>query len=440
MTSGPAVTASQAGGLPHVRAGRGYSWYVLAVLGLVSLANYYDRNLISILVEPLKRDLHLSDSQIGLLTGFAFALAYGVFGIPVARLADRYGRVRILSISVALWSVMTALTARTVGFVSMALARAGVAIGEAGGLPPTHALVAEYFEPERRGRALSLMGVCGGLGFTFAYAGGGLINDWRGWRVAFLLSGIPGLLVAVLLACTVREPPRPSPPQSATGAAEPMSLREVSAILWRRRAFVHLCVGLGIAAIGAYAQAAWSPAFLMRVYHMSAARVGSFYSLVAGPATLLSIFAGGALNDWLVRRDKRGPFWILALSFGSIVPASFVLFLVHNFALNMALSFIVTVLAGLWVGPSYALVQSLAGPRLRAVAAAIFMMLVNVVSLGLGPYLTGVLSDALTPRFGTDALTVSLCVMTLTCGIGVVNFLLATRTAAVDMDEAEGSG
>jgi len=418
---------------------RAYPWYVLAVLGLVSIANYYDRNLISILVEPIKRDLHLSDAQLGLLSGFAFALAYSVFGIPVARLADRYGRAKILSASLALWSLMTILTARSTGFLTMALARSGVAIGEAGGLPATHALVADYFEPKRRGRALSVIGVCGGLGLSLALAAGGVISDWRGWRVAFALSGLPGLLIAVLLVTTVREPQRTLPQGGAGPAPASLGLREVIRTLRGRRSYVHLCIGLGIAAIGAYGQFSWTPAFLMRTYHMSAGQVGGYYSAVVGPATLISIFLGGAINDWLVRRDKRAPFWILATCFGVSVPATLAFLLIHNFAFAMAMSLVTTVIGGLWVAPSYALVQSLAGPSLRAIAAAIFMMLVNVVGLGLGPWLTGALSDRLAGKFGTESLTVSLCLVTLTCAVGVVNFLLATRTVAADIAEAEGT-
>jgi MFS family permease len=206
-----------------------------------------------------------------------------------------------------------------------------------------------------------------------------------------------------------------------------------------RRSYVHLCIGLGIAAIGAYGQFSWTPAFLMRTYHMSAGQVGGYYSAVVGPATLISIFLGGAINDWLVRRDKRAPFWILATCFGVSVPATLAFLLIHNFAFAMAMSLVTTVIGGLWVAPSYALVQSLAGPSLRAIAAAIFMMLVNVVGLGLGPWLTGALSDRLAVKFGSEALTVSLCLVTLTCAVGVVNFLLATRTVAADIAEAEGT-
>jgi MFS family permease len=215
-----------------------------------------------------------------------------------------------------------------------------------------------------------------------------------------------------------------------------VDIRTVFAILWRRRSYVHLCTGLGIAAIGAYGQFAWTPAFLMRSYHLSAGRIGGFYSAVVGPATIVAVFIGGALNDWLVRRDPRWPLWLLAVCFAVNVPASLIFFLAHNFTLAMIMTFVTTVVGSLWVAPAYAIVQNLAGPQIRAMAAAIFMMIVNIVGLGIGPYMTGLLSDALTPTWGERALAVSLCMVTLTCAIGTIHFLLATRTVAADMDDA----
>ncbi|MEI9984810.1 MAG: MFS transporter [Aliidongia sp.] len=292
-----------------------HSSYVLLLVGLVSVANYYDRTLISILVEPIKRDLGLSDGQIGLLSGVGFAVMYSLLGVPMARLADRFGRVRVLGSVVAVWSVMTVLSGRTVSFTTMLLARAGVGIGEAGGLPAAHALIADYFSPRFRGKALSVIGVCGGLGLSLAYAGGGLINDWQGWRMAFYLGGLPGLVLSVLVFLTIREPKRSV---GAGGAAPNVTFRQAAATLWRRKSYVLLCIGLGIGAIGSYGQSAWTPAFLMRAYHLSASEVGGYYSAVSGPATMVSILLGGLANDWLVARDKRWPLWLLALTFGLV--------------------------------------------------------------------------------------------------------------------------
>jgi predicted MFS family arabinose efflux permease len=411
-----------------------YSTYVLALIGLVSIANYYDRNLLTILVEPIKRDLHLSDTQMGLLSGLSFALMYSVFGIPMARLADRFGRARILGGVVAVWSVMTVLTGRTVNFTTMFFARAGVGIGEAGGLPSAHAIIADYFSPRLRGRALSVVGVCTSLGLSTALAGGGLINDWRGWRMAFYLAGVPGLVLSALVFFTVREPLAGR--QNGLDGRPPAQLRSVFDTLRKRKAYVHLCAGLAIASIGSYGQLVWTPAFLMRAYHMTSGHVGSYISAVVGPASILAILLGGILSDWLASRDGRWPFWILALTFGINIPASLAFFSVHDFRLAMALTLVITVTAGLWVGPAFSVLQSLAGPCMRAMAAAIFMASVNIVGFGLGPYITGALSDALTPRFGERSLAISLCIVTTTFAFGSAHFWLATRTVIADIDEA----
>ena len=417
--------------------GRGYRIYILIVLGASSVLNYYDRNLITILVEPMKRDLSLSDSQIGLLTGIGFALMYSVLGIPVARLADRFGRARVLAGALALWSLMTSMSGRASSFFTMLLARIGVGIGEAGGLPATHALIADYFPARTRGKALSVIGICGALGLSLALAAGGFISERFGWRAAFYVGGLPGLILSVVLLLTVRDVKASAQAGLDLSSRAPQKLGVVFAALWARRAYVWLCTGLGFAAIGAYGQFAWTPAFLMRTYQMSSGQIGGYYSAVVGPATLVSVFIGGALNDWLMKRDQRWSLWLLAACFAINVPASLLFYQTHNFRLAMTLSVVNAALGSLWVAPSYALVQSLAGPALRAIAAAIFMMIVNIIGLGLGPFATGALSDHLTPRFGDSSLGLSLCAVSLTCLIGVAFFLIAARTVAADINTAQ---
>ena len=418
---------------------RGYSQYVLGILGLITVLDYYDRSLISILIEPIERGLHLDDAQIGLLTGVAFAFAYGIFGIPLARLADRYGRVRILTAGVFVWSVMTVVTARAVGFATMALARSGVALGEAGAFPSIQALVSDYFPVHRRGKALSVIGVCGGIGLTFALAGGGMLNDWLGWRGAFLLSGAPGLVLAVLLWLTVREPVRGGVSPAGNARADDPGLGASLRILMRRRSFVHLCIGLALVCIGAYAQSTWTPAFLMRTYHFSTGEVGAYYSAAVGPGTLVSILVGGLLNDWFLRRRHyAAPVWILVAAFALMVPPAIVTYLTRDFALAMGLTLGTTLLGGIWVAPLYAVVQSLAGPDLRALAAAVASVITSVIGLSAGPYVAGLLSGLLAPRFGARSLGISLCLLNATYVMGIVHFLLAIRTLKADVAEAEG--
>jgi predicted MFS family arabinose efflux permease len=416
-----------------------YRWYVLAVLGAIAILNYYDRNLISILVDPIKKDLSLSDSDMGLLAGFGFALMYSLLGIPMARWADVWGRSRLLGGVLAVWSLMTALSGAASSFTTMLLARVGVGIGEAGGLPASHALVADYYAPDQRGKALSTFGICGVAGVSLAMAAGGWLSDWKGWRVAFYFGGIPGIVLAGLVLLTVRDA-RPSSAASALESGPKIPIKATLRDFWRRKSYVQLCLGLGIALIGAYGQFVWTPAFLMRSYHLSAGQLGGLYSLVVGPAAMVPIFVGGVLNDWLMHRDPRWPLWILAACFLLSVPVNLILFMVHDFSLAMAMSFIGSALGGLWIAPSYALVQNLAGPRDRALAAAIFMMWVNIIGLGLGPSVTGILSERLTPAFGDQALGLSLCIVTGTCAAGAVCLWVATRTVAADIERAKSAG
>lgn len=428
-----------ADGARQTGSSRGYSLYVLAILGLITVLDYYDRSLISILIEPVERGLHLDDAQVGLLTGVAFAFAYGVFGIPLARLADRYGRVRMLTAGLFVWSVMTVVTSRAVGFATMALARSGVAVGEAGAFPSIQALVSDYFPVQRRGTALSVIGVCGGIGLTFALAGGGILNDWLGWRGAFLLSGAPGLALAVLLWFTVREPVRGGFAPVGDASADDPGLAASLRILTGRRSFVHVCVGLALVCIGAYAQSTWTPAFLMRTYHFSTGEVGAYYSAAVGPGTLVSIFVGGLLNDWFLRRRLyAAPVWILVAAFALMVPPAIVTYLTRDFALAMGLTLATTLLGGIWVAPLYAVIQSLAGSNLRALAAAVASVITSVIGLSAGPYLAGLLSDLLAPRYGARSLGISLCLLNATYVMGIIHFLLAIRTIRADVAEAEG--
>lgn len=415
--------------------------YVLVVLALVSLANYYDRNLISILVEPIKQDLKVSDTQIGLLTGLAFAVVYTFVGIPIARLADRFGRTVVLGASLTLWSAMTVVTGMSTTFTTMMLARFGVGVGEAGGLPTTHALAAEYFPPSQRGKALSAIAFFAAGGMMLATVGGGLIAQHWGWRTAFFLGGGAGLVVAALLLLTVRDiNPRAARTAAASApeAAPPATgFRQGFAILWTRKAFVHLCCGMAWGAFGSYAQLTWNAPFLMRAYHLSVGEVSKTYGGMTALATLGSILIGGFFADIMARNNARWPFWLLAIAFGFSLPAGLVTYLTHSYGLVLALILPTAALASLWVGPAYALVQNLSGAKLRATGAAIFMLMANLVGLGLGPSAVGFLSDLLQPRFGADSLRYALILATLTAIPATIHFLLATRSVEADIAAAE---
>jgi MFS family permease len=415
--------------------GRLYAPWVLFVLACVSLVNYYDRNLISILVEPIKHDLHISDTEIGLLTGLAFAVVYSFVGVPVARLADRFGRTRVLTSAITLWSAMTIATGMTSSFATMALARLGVGAGEAGGLPTTHALASEYFSANRRGTALGVIAFFAAAGVSLALVAGGQISDRFGWRTAFYVGGAAGLAIALLMLFTIRDAPRDVDPEAPATSQTP-SFGSAIRTLWGRRAYAHLCLGLAWGAFGSYALLTWTPAFFMRAYHMTAGQVGTSYGSVFALSSLGAVLVGGLMADMLKRWDERSPFWLLILAFGLGVPGGLMTFLVHDYKLVLLVSLPLNVVQALWVAPAYALVQNLSGSPLRATGAALFMMIVNIIGLGFGPSAVGLISDLLKPYVGSFSLGLSLIIATLTFVPAVIHFMLATRTVRKDIEAA----
>lgn len=418
---------SNGGALSNARAG-----YVLFILCVISAFNYYDRYLIGILVEDLKRDLLLSDAQVGLLSGLAFAIVYSVASLPIAAYADRGFRVRVLGAAVGFWSVMTGLCGMATGFWGMLLARFGVGIGESGGAPTTHAIVAETFGEKWRGTALSAVGVAGALGMTAAFAGGGYIASNYGWRWAFFAAALPGILIALIFILTVREPRRRD--VAAGGQVAGVPMRRAVGVLLRRPAYRWTCVGVSVSAIGTFGTIAWLPAYLMRHFDLDAASVGADFSAVLGPASILATMAGGPLADWISRRDVRAPYWLLAGCFLLTGPLTCAYLLVDNYAVALALIWPAMLIGLLYTSPTYAIVQALSGPKLRATGAALFMLFVNLVGQGLGPFAIGALSDGF--GGGGDGLRSALLLSAITYLAGAFAFLMAARSARADTEIA----
>lgn len=397
--------------------------WVLILTSLACVFNYFDRYLLVILTEPIKRDLGLSDTQMGLLSGLSFALIYCTLSIPISHFADRGHRVRVLGGSLALWSVMTAACGSATGFLSLMTARVGVAVGEAGGLPTVHALIAEHFGANVRARALSIISAASVIGLALAMIFGGVLNDLFGWRRAFWLAAIPGLIVAALVWFTIREPQaRP------TSATPPARIRDGLGTLIGRRAFVWLLVGLGITAIGAFGAQAWAPALLMRTHKVSASTVGLSYSIVSTGAMFVGTLLGGFLSDRWARRDLRAPFWLLAGSFMASLP--FYIAFVYAPTLTMSLVWAAPAFffAAIYVSAAYAQVQALAGAHLRATAAAVYITVVNLLGLGLGPVLAGMISDA-----GFGLATALAILLAISFPVGSALLLLGARSVRADL-------
>ncbi|MGH8597550.1 MAG: spinster family MFS transporter, partial [Gammaproteobacteria bacterium] len=287
--------------------------YVLGILVVVYTFNFIDRQILSILLQDIKTELGLSDSLLGLLTGFAFAAFYATLGIPIARYADRANRRNLISWSLALWSGMTALSGLAQNFWHLLAARIGVGIGEAGCTPPANSILSDYYPSERRATAFGIYAMGIPLGILFGFLAGGWINEFFGWRLAFFVVGVPGLLLAVIVRYTVREPVRGASEQRMTNSKQP-TVRETFAHLRRKRAFVHLALGGGLTAFVGYSWIIWTPAFLMRSHGMGSGAVGTALGLVVGIAGAVGIALGGYLADRVARFDRRWALWLPAVA------------------------------------------------------------------------------------------------------------------------------
>jgi MFS family permease len=403
-----------------------YRGYVLALLVVVGVVAWVDRNVFAVLLQSIKVEFALSDTALGLLGGVAFGVFYATLGLPVAWLADRYDRRSLLAGALALWSAFTAACSFATGAVSLFIARVGVGVGEAGGSPPSVSLVADYFPRERRAFALGVLYLYIPLGFVVGYLLGGWLNDRVGWRAACLWLGLPGIALAVLVRLTLREPPRAAARGSAAAPPLLATLRSFAA----RPALRQLPLGGAAHGAGAFAAALWLPAYFMRTFDMSSAAAGAWLALAYGLGGALGVACGGYLADALVARtrDQRWyALWPVALLLAS-VPVTLVLYLAAAPGVAVAALLAGAFLGHAFLGPVAALLQNLAGPERRAVAAAFYVFLVNLVSMGLGPVAVGYLSDTFAARLGVDALRYALLTVVMTTTLlAALHFFLAAR-------------
>ncbi len=405
---------------------------MLAFLIALYVINYVDRQILSVLLEPIKRDLGASDTQMGLLTGLAFALFYTLAAIPIARLADAGVRRDVIVVGVAVWSVMTAVCGFARNFVELALARVGVGIGEATLNPAAHSLLSDYFPPEKRATALALYNVGGSLGIMTGFMLGGLIGEALGWRMAFFVVGVPGLLAAIATRFVLVEPPRGALEglQVEAGIA---STREVIAFMLRQPTFRHLALASALYSFAAYGFTIWGSTFLIRVHHMTLGETGIAMGLVQGIGGGLGTYFGGRMSDVLSRRDERFTVWVAAVG-GAMALPFLALFLLWPERTGALLGYAVAmVFSVFFIGPSYGLVQSLARVRMRAQAAALLLFSINLIGLGIAPLAVGVLNDALAARFGDEAIRYSLLLTGATSLWAVLHSLLAARSVRADL-------
>lgn len=401
----------------------------LALLTLIYVFNFMDRQIMGVLAEPIKRDLDLSDSQLGLLTGFMFALFYTSFGVPVAWLADRTRRTWVIAAACTIWSGFSAACGLATSFTTMALARMGVAIGEAGGVAPSYSLIADLFPLERRARALAIfsMGVPIGLGIGTAI--GGWVAASFGWRVAFFVVAAPGILLSILLLVLTREPAREGPQR------EPVSLGTAIRLFATTPALVWVSLSAALGAFACYGLMGWIAAYLIRVLGMSLSEIGSWLSITLAIGLGAGIWASGALTDRFVVRDPRAYAWIPAAALALGGPLLVVALSFDDWRLALPVFGGVLALSIFYLAPSVAAVQQLTPPDQRSTASALMLLCLNLIGLGCGPLYIGYISDATLPTYGTQSLHVALYALApaflLAAGSFLVTAGVLRRHAAV---------
>ncbi|MEQ9142837.1 MAG: MFS transporter [Parvibaculaceae bacterium] len=415
-----------------------YRRYALGILTVVYTVNYVDRQILSILLEPIKVDLSLSDTQLGLLFT-TFGIFYATLGLPIAMVADRTNRRNVITAAMTVFSGMTAACAFITSFWQLLIARILVGVGEAGSSPPSHSMIADMYEPKSRATALAVFSLGVNIGIFIGFLVGGYVAQWYGWRTAFLVVGLPGLVLAVLVHFTLREPPR-GHSDGRTGDEEvAQKIGQVLTFLLTQPAFRHIAAGATLVSFVGYGAVAWLPPFLVRSHGMEVGDIGLALSLIIGLAGGAGTFAAGWLADRLGQKDVRWYMWVVALAGLIAFPFGFSVYLVEDLSWALGLFIIPAAAGALYLGPSLAMTQGLAKLKMRAVASALLLFILNIIGLGLGPQAVGIVSDLLEPTYGAESLRYALLVMTPLGLWGALHFYLAARTLSTDLERANGA-
>ena len=494
-TEAPAIGAIDQSAPDFGFGSKGYRAYVLGALLMVYIFNFIDRTIINILTEPIKDSFGVEDWQMGLLGGPAFAVLYTLLGIPIARVAERFHRVWIIAISVAVWSLFTALCGIAGSFLVLFLFRVGVSIGEAGCTPPAQSLIADYFRPKSRATAVSVYALGVPLGGMFASVFGGFIAgnldgpsfaaflgsmglvwaqnalDWsqvEGWRIAFVLVGFPGILVAIIVKMTVAEPPRGYTDPAALQNQPKVGFGEALSILSKKPAYLHVVAGATVASFVGYGVGQFTTSFLIRTHGLSIQEAALLFGIILGVMAAVGVFSSGWLSDRFAARHPNALSWLPAVGMGASVPLYIVGFLVESLWVAMPFLMIAAMIHYYYLGPMYAVAGGVVDSRMRATSVALTLFVVNILGYGLGPPLIGILSTWLKAMFLSGdglGLTLEACkdlallgeaeadscnsanarglqwsIIIFVCGYGwaALHYLLAGRTLQSDMIAKSG--
>jgi predicted MFS family arabinose efflux permease len=411
--------------------------YVLFIMTLVYVVNYLDRQILGILGPQIKAEFHLTNTQLGLLGGPAFAIVYATLGVPIAVLAERVSRRNIIAVSMALFSVMTVACGQAVQFWHLLLARFGTGIGEAGTGPSINSVIADLYPPKRRAAALSLYSAGLNIGLLIAFFGGGWLAEVYGWRITIMAAGIPGLALALVLLFTVKEPKR--------GVIEklpdtkPPSLLSVFAHLWSQRSFRWFSIGTAMSAFGGYAGITFVPIFLVQTHHLSLHMVGLVLSILTGVFGALGTYLAGVFSDLLGKRDVRWNMYVPIVATFIGLPLAPVFYLASDTKIALLAAIGPSLVGAAFVGPAYAMTQALSPLRMRTRAAAILLFILNIIGYAPAAWIVGGISDALKPTLGADSLRYALMTGMITALIGAYCYWRASRTLKEDIARVTGS-
>jgi MFS transporter, Spinster family, sphingosine-1-phosphate transporter len=393
-----------------------YRRYLLLLLGILLMCNFMDRFALGLVLQDIKRDLSLSDTQLGFLTGIAFALFYSLMGIPIARWTDTGNRVKVISVTAAVWSIAVALSGMAMSFGQLLVVRSVVAVGEAGGFVPGSSLLADYFDRGERPRALAIYGLGGPLSIVVGYLLGGWLSHQYGWRLMFLFLGAPGLLLALLARFTMREPRCgvTSEPKAIGGRRllKPgRSIGNVCALLWSNGTYRQLLLCFSALFFFTYGILQWQPAFLMRSYGLNTEQIGLRFAVVYGIGGLLGTYLGGELASRYGARNERLQMRLIALAMICCGALSTVIYLSSSLVLSLGVMGAVMFAMTATTGPLYATIQTLVPEDMRGIAMALVLFFANLIGMGLGPLATGALSDSMAPWAGQESLRYALLLL-----------------------------
>ncbi len=376
--------------------------YTLFLLVIVFTSSHVDRQIVAILQEPIKQAFAISDTQLGLLTGVMFAFFYATLGMPMAMWADRRDRRNLITFSITVWSAMTALCGAAIQFWQLLLARIGVGVGEAGSNPPSHSIISDLYGPNERATAMAIFGLGVNFGVMLGYLIGGWVNEWLGWRWAFVVAGLPGILIALLVRLTMVEPPRGYADGIKDRPAAP-PFWTVVATMWQNSTLRHLLSANILISFAGYAVIAWAPVYFQRVHEMSTGESGSWLAIMIGIGGGLGTFATGYFADKLGKSNEGWRAWVVTAVTIIYIPMAILSFTSDDKLTALFWFAGPAFLGGAYIGTNFAMLQSQLGVEMRSVGAAINLFLLNIVGLGLGPLSVGIISDWMAPSAGIDS-------------------------------------